>query len=213
MFSFKNFQKKHPEGFTLVETLVAIFVFSIIMIGSTLMLQNILKSSQQQPLALEAVDQARLAIFNFVSELRNATAGNDGSYPLNQASDSQIIFYSTYGSTNSSIINRIRYYVSGTTLYKGATAPSGSPLTYNTSLEKSTAVITNLSNASTPVFYYYDGNYAGTSTPLSQPINVTNVKFVKMNLVIPNKDTRGATTTFTVSAGSTLRNLKTNLGN
>jgi len=196
-----------------METLVTIFIFSIIMAGTTLLLQNILKSGTQQPLALDTIDQARIAVFNFTNELRNATSGNDGSYPLSLTGDSQIILFSTYGSATSTIVNRIRYYVSGTTLYKGVVVPSGSPLSYNILSEKTTTVVTNLSNASTPVFYYYDGSYTGTAAPLAQPINVTNVKFVAMNLILPTQDVRGATTTFKITSGGTIRNLKTNLGN
>jgi prepilin-type N-terminal cleavage/methylation domain-containing protein len=206
-------QKKQSKGFTLTETLVTIFVFSIIMAGATLLLRNILRSSVQQPLALDTIDQARIVMSNFVNELRNASAGDDGSYPLGQAGNSQIVLYSTYGSGASSQSNRIRYYVSGTTLYRGVTTQSGNPPAYNPASEVSRAVITKLSNASAPVFYYYDSNYTGTSTPLTQPINVNNVKFVAINLVLPNQDARDATTTFTASAGGTIRNLKTNLGN
>jgi prepilin-type N-terminal cleavage/methylation domain-containing protein len=206
-------QKKQKKGFTLVETLVVIFIFSIIMIGTTLLLRNILKNSKQQTLALDVVDQARIVIFNFTNELRNATAGNDGSYPLNQTGDSQIILYTMYGSAANTKVNRLRYYVSGTTLYKGVIVPSGNPLTYNISSEVSTAIISNLANASTPVFRYYDGNYAGTSTPLTQPINVNTVKFVAINLILPTQDARESTTTFTITAGGTIRNIKTNLGN
>lgn len=207
------FQKKQSEGFTLIETLSTIFIFSIIMVGTTLLLRNIFISGGQQPLALDVVDRARIVIYNFTNELRNATPGNDGSYPLNQANNSQIIFYSTYGSATSTQINKIRYYVSETTLYKGIITPSGNPLTYNPASEKSTILITNLSNTTTPIFYYYDGNYAGTSTPLTQPINVNNVKFVTINLILPTQDSRNSTTTFTITAGGTIRNLKTNLGN
>ncbi len=209
MTSYKN----KTEGFTLIETMVTIFIFSIIMLGTTLLLRNILQYSGQQPLALEAVDKARIVIFKFNNELRNSTAGNDGSYPLSQAGDSQIVFYTTYGSATTTQINRIRYYVTGTTLFEGVTVSSGNPPTYNPASEVSTTLITNLSNGATPVFSYYDGNYSGTSTPLTQPINVNNVKFVTINLVLPKQDVRGATTTFLISAGSTIRNLKTNLGN
>jgi prepilin-type N-terminal cleavage/methylation domain-containing protein len=202
-------QKKQSKGFTLVEMLTTIFIFSTIIGGVTLLLQNILKSSQQQPLALETVDQARIVTANFVNELRNANSGNDGSYALNQAADAQIIFYSTYGSATSTQTNRLRYYVSGTTLYKGVTTPNGNPLSYNPASEKTTTLINNIRNASTPVFYYFNGS----STPLVQQVNLNDVKFVEMNLIIPTQDVRGATTTFTVTAGATIRSLKTNLGN
>lgn len=206
-------QKKQSKGFTLTETLVTVLISSIILIGATLLLQNIFKMGKQQPLVLDVVDQARIVIFNFTNELRNATAGNDGSYPLSQAGNSQIVFYSNYGNNLGTQINKIRYYVSGTTLYRGVTAPSGNPPTYNPASEKTAVVITNLNNASTPVFYYYDGSYAGTSSPLTQPININDIKFVAINMILPTQDSRETATTFTITAGGTIRNLKTNLGN
>lgn len=205
--------EKKQKGFTLLETVVTIFIFSIIMGGTTLLMQKIFGSGKQQPLALDTVDQARIVASNFTNELRNANYGSDGSYPLGQASSSQIILYSSYGSTNISHINKIRYYISGTTLLKGVTAPSGSPSIYNTASETTSVAITNINNASVPVFYYYAGDYIGTSSPLSQPVNINSVRYISMNLILPKQDSRQATTTFTLTAGGTIRNLKTNLGN
>ena len=207
----KNFQKNN-SGFTLVETLVTIFIFTIIMIGTTMLAKAIFSTSNQQNLALDIVDRARLAIAGFTNEIRNSTSGNDGSFALNQASDSQIIFYSTYGATGTKV-NRIRYFISGTTLYKGIIVPTGTPLVYNSASEATTTVITGIASTTAPLFYYYDSNYAGTSTPLSQPVNLNNVKFVKINLILQTQDVRNSTTTFSIAVGATIRNLKTNLGN
>lgn len=207
------FSAKKQNGFTLLETVVTIFIFSLIMGGTTLLMQKVFLSGKQQPLALDTIDQARIVASNFTNELRNAAYGSDGSYPLGQASSSQIIIYSSYGSTNNSQVNKIRYYISGMALLKGTTAPSGSPLIYNAASETTIAVITNINNVNVPVFYYYAGDYAGTSTPLSQPVNINSVKYIAMNLILPKQDSREATTTFTLTAGGTIRNLKTNLGN
>jgi prepilin-type N-terminal cleavage/methylation domain-containing protein len=203
--------RTQEKGFTLVETLVAIGIFGIIMVGTTLLMRNIIQQARQQQLGLSNTDQARAVTARFVNELRNIAYGADGSYPLNQAGDTQMVFFSTYGGNGS--ILRIRYTLSGSTLVRGVTSPSGSPATYNVANEKTATVIQNIQNGSTPGFYYYDGTYAGTGSALAQPINVTMPKYAIMNLLVLKQDTPGSTATFTIQDGAAMRNLKTNLGN
>ena len=206
MRSLKN------NGYTLVETLVVIAIFIILSLGVNTLLVAVIKTPSQQLRAANNIDQARRVLASFTNEMRNAAAGSDGSYQLAQADDAQIIFYSTYG-TSGSIANRIRYYLSGTTLYKGVIVPTGSPLSYNASNEVVTAVQSNLANGSTPVFYYYDDTYSGTTSPLVQPVNLTQVKFVIINLIVNQQDSASDTSTFTIQGGAAIRSLKTNLGN
>ncbi len=201
---------KHT-AFTLIETLVSISIFTILMLGIGVLFKGVYSNSNQQKISIDNTDQARIIIFNFANELRNVTLGNDGSYPLNQAGDSQVILFTSYGATGSNV-NRVRYYSSSTKLYKGIVTPSGNPLTYNLASEVNTPILNGLSGTSS-IFFYYDGNYSGTSTPLSQPVNLTQVKFIKMNLIVLKQDVTNATGTFSIAAGATLRNLKTNLGN
>lgn len=212
LISREKIIKKTSTGFTLVETLVTIGIFVILMLGITILFKNIYVTSNQQSLSLETTDQARLELFNFTNEIRNATNGNDGSYPIIQADNAQVVFFSSFGATDNNI-NRIRYYVVNSTLYKGTTIPTGSPKTYNLSTETVLPVVTNIAATTSSIFYYYDGNYDGTSTPLTQPVNVNQIKFVKMNLTITKQDARNSTSTFSVIAGGAIRNLKTNLGN
>lgn len=199
-------------GFTLVETVIVVAFFSFLSVGISTVILNIYKNYNQQSTSLSNADAARKMAFSFASELRNATAGNNGSFPLSQAGNSEIIFYSS-ADLNGSIVKRIRYYLSGNTLYKGVITPTGNPLSYN-SPETIRSVQTNLANngIGAPVFYYFDGDYNGSGNPMTQPINVNQVKFVKMNLVISNSIGQSSGI-FTVNAGATLRNLKTNLGN
>ncbi len=198
-------------GFTLMETVVAIAIFSALMLGVTLMVKDVFVNSRNQISALGSVDQARLVSGRFVNEIRNATYGIDGSYPLNTAGDSQIIFYSNYAG-DSTTVYRFRYYLSGSTLYRGVTTPTGSPMAYNTAQEVITPVQTNVQNGSTPVFYYYNGAYAGSGSALAQPINVNDPKYMQINLIILSQDVRGSNATYTVKIGALMRNLKTNLG-
>jgi hypothetical protein len=110
-------------------------------------------------------------------------------------------------------VDRIRYYVSDGKLYKGVTKPTGSPAAYDLDTETVTLQQSDVANGSDPLFYYYDDSYNGvTDNPLSSPVSVTAVKFVKMNLAIYKRGRAGSTATYNVTASGAIRNLKTNLG-
>jgi hypothetical protein len=91
--------------------------------------------------------------------------------------------------------------------------PSAGTPTYNPANEIVKPVQTGLVNGTTPIFYYYNDTYAGTTTPLAQPVNINQIKFVKINLVLLKQGEDVTGPTFTVDSGTAVRNLKTNLGN
>ena len=210
----KMIYKKSKLGFTLIETMVSIFIFSILALGVTTLFTNIFKSSRNQLTSVNNIDSARAITSNFVNQIRIASVGNDGGYPINQASDTQIIFYSSYGQS-SGILARIRYFLSGKTLKEGIIIPTGNPLAYNSAQEKIITVQSNVISTGQPIFFYYDGNYIGSSStpPLAQPVNVNLVKYVLISMNILRQVSAISTSTFNVSAGASIRNLKTNLGN
>jgi uncharacterized protein with FMN-binding domain len=182
------------------------------MVGTSLLLKNIFVNIRQQYAVSDSTDQAIRVANGFVKEIRNATYGVNGAFPINQATDTQIIFFST-AIKNDGTISRIRYYISNNTLYKGVTDPSGIPSNYNLANEIVTTQITKTSLGANPLFYYYDGNYNGSGNALSSPVNLNVIKFIKINLMVLKQLTATSTTTFNVSAGASIRNLKTNLGN
>lgn len=160
---------------------------------------------------MDNIDYANAVGANFTNEIRIAQVGSDGAYPIGQAEDKQIIFFSSYRQPVGQVA-RIHYYLTDNTLYKGVTLPTGDPLTYNLISEKVQAVQNNIVNDASPIFYYYDGNYTGSSTSLLQPVNINQIKYVKINLNILKQNTRTDTTVFSIIAGSAVRNLKNNLG-
>jgi prepilin-type N-terminal cleavage/methylation domain-containing protein len=203
---------KNQSGFTLIETILTIFIFGLLMLGTTLMIKDIFSVSEQQNGILSNTNQATLISSAFVNELRNAAYGSNGAYPINQVGDNQIIFFSTAPQKNGAV-SQIRYYISGNTLYKGITTPVGNPPSYNGQPETITVLSSQMSLGGNPLFSYYDGNYNGNGNPLVQPVNINVVRFVKINLTVLKDVTPTGTSSFTVSAGASLRNLKNNLGN
>lgn len=203
----------NSNGFTLVETVVTIFIFSIIMLGTTLLMQRMFVNSRQNGIAINNTDQARKIAMGFTNELRNGAYGSNGSYPINQATDTSITFFST-APLGTGTVSKIRYYISNGVLYKGITNPSGTPLSYNASTEQVTTLLSTLSLGSNPLFSYYDGNYNGGTAALVQPVNINAIKYIRINLILLSQTMQNDTSdTFTITAGAAIRNLKNNLGN
>jgi type II secretory pathway component PulJ len=202
--------KNRGEGFTLLEAAVVIFVFIMLSYGITALVSSILTNSQKQETSLYNADQARKVSFQVMNELRNSVTANTGSYALNTAQDQQIIFYSNIDGGLE--VERVRYFINNGQLSKGVTKPTGSPLSYNLANEDVRTVQGDVANGAQPLFYYYDGNFNGTvDSFLAQPVDVTDVKYIRMNLRIYNKGGTGVGI-YDVTAASTIRNLKNNLG-
>lgn len=209
IFHFSFLSKK---GFTLIETIVAIFAFAIIVLGMISLFSQVFIGSQKQGGILADADTARKTAFGIINELRNAQIGQNGAYALETADNQQIVYYSN--ADRDSSIERVRYYLQNQNLYRGVVEYNGSG--YPTTTEISRIVQRNVANSSTtPLFYYYGGEYVGSSTQtsLTQPVTITSVKYVRLNLQIFNKAGITNNNFYTITAGGAIRNLKTNLGN
>lgn len=196
-------------GFTLLEIIVSISIFSVLIFAVTNLLISIIQNPRSQLAQMDIIDQTRFVSSRFVNEIRAAAYG---SYPLIEAGDSEIIFYSPIGASAGNI-NRIRYYILNNALYKGVIVPVGG--IYNPAAEVTAPVLTGISNGGAPLFYYYDGNYDGIASTgaLLQPVNVTEARFVKMNLIVQYKTINQDIKTFSLNAGGAIRILKNNLTN
>lgn len=199
------------SGFTLIEVVISIAIFSLIAYGIIFLVSNIFGSAQGQTTLLADSDQARKMSSNIMNELRNCQTSSTGAYPLATVDDQTLMFYSNIDSD--SYIERVRYYVQSGKLYKGVLKPAGNPLVYNPANEQSVVVQSNLANGANPVFYYYDKDYDGSANNfLSQPVNVTAVRHVKLDLRIFNKAGVLNNNYYAVISSGSIRNLKSNLG-
>ncbi|MEK7463788.1 MAG: type II secretion system protein [Patescibacteria group bacterium] len=200
------------KGFTLVELIVVIGILGLIMIGVSNFQVDVLVYNKYAENSLSSAQDARNVLRVIVKELRTASPSNNGAYAIAQAATSTITFFSD--TDGDGLKEQIRYFISTTTpvtLKKGSIKPIGSPSVYSPSAEVFSTLAYNIKNAtSTALFEYYDNGYAGTSSPLTQPVTVTSIRLVKINLMIdadPNKSPIPRLYTSQVS----LRNLKDNL--
>ncbi len=196
------------RGFTLAEILVAVAIFVVVGLAIANFGQNIFSINTSLQNNLSAQLDGRLVLKKLIAELRSSSPSNLGAYPIESAGTSSLVFYSNVDSD--SYKERIRYYVSGNFLMRGVIKPTGSPLTYSTVNEKISTVVRDLKNGtSTPVFDYFNGNYAGTSSPLSIPVTPSVIRLVRVTVIIdadPNKSPRP----IIITSQGMLRNLKDN---
>ncbi len=200
---------KNNKGFSLAEIVIVVGILGMIMVVIGAFQRDIFVNTKFAQDSLSTTQDSRNILRMMVRELRTSSSGNDGSYPLISASTSTLSFYSDVDADG--LKDKVRYYVATTTLTKGLIKPTGSPLTYVAANEVFSILAYNLKNSSsTPLFEYYDNAYAGTSSPLTQPVVISNVRLVKINLMVdvdPNKSPNVRTYTSQVN----LRNLKDNL--
>lgn len=202
---------KKSSGFTLIEVSVSIFVFAVIAAGLISLVSSILTNSQKQETLLYNASQARRLTFKIMEEIREATQSNSGAYPLVTTEDQQLIFFTNLD--GGADVERVRYFIQSGTLRRGVVKPTGSPLAYNMGTEIVATIQQDVANTGvTPLFYYYDDTYSGAvDNYLISPVDITDVRYIKMDLKIFNKGGVTNTSTYSITTSGTLRNLKTNL--
>ena len=106
------FFNKKSEGITLIETLIAIAVFSLIAGALFASIVNLYQTNDFVWHQANAVSEARRGVKTMIREIREAQVGEDGSYMIATAGDSEFIFFSDIDQDDE--VERIRYYLGGT---------------------------------------------------------------------------------------------------
>lgn len=190
-----------PRAFTLIETIVVVGLTAFILITLTFLIQYFYKTNAYALEQSQAVNSARRSVENAVADLREASYGADGSYPIMEAATSSVLFYANVDSDPA--IEKVRYYLSGTTLYRGTTKPAGSPPSYAGQTETTTLVVDNIRNGSSvPLFSYYDAS----GTLLSAPITIADIASVTIT-VLTDVNPNRAPNVYTLIGSATLRNI------
>jgi len=199
---------KHTKqnGFTFIEIMLAMSIFVLIGLSFTLFARNIWYYNSIISSGLSQADSARIAFKKMTAEIRTASDADTGAYTIHTALASSFIFHSDIDGDG--LKERVRYFLSGTSLQKGVIKPTGSPLTYNSANETISTFIN--SSVSSLLFQYYDKNYDGTTAALTMPVNIPNIRLVKITIIM-DKDPNRPPLPVTSSTQVAIRNLKDNL--
>jgi prepilin-type N-terminal cleavage/methylation domain-containing protein len=199
---------KINKGFSLVEILVVVAIAAAIFMAVFNFGVGIFSFNSNAQNNLTAQSDARRVLKDIIKELRSASPGSLGSYPITLASTTAITFFADID--NDIYKEQIRYFLQGKELKKGVIKPVGSPLTYDPDNEQISTLIGDIDNGSTPIFEYFDSNYTGTSTPLAQPVQITKIRLIRATFKI-EKDPNKSSGPIIVESQVFLRNLKDNL--
>lgn len=190
------------KAFTIAETLVVIAILGTVGITLSNMIAYFYRSNTYLLEQTSAVDSANRGLDRAYTSVREASYGEDGSYPLVSAATSTITFYSDVDSDGP--VEKIRLYLSGDTLYRGVTNAGGNPPTYAGQTETVSTISTSVKNAtSTPLFRYY--NTSGVE--LTGTIDIAEVRSVRTRIDVDLNPSR-APNIVTLERTATLRNLR-----
>lgn len=176
---------------------------------------NVFSYQRSASNSMTTVQDAEVILKTISHDIRMTSQGSDGSYALQTVATNTLQFFAD--TNGDGIKERIRYSLIGSKLYRVLLTPTGSPLSYSGTESTSTVLTDVVNSTSTPVFSYFDGTYAGTTTgAISQPVSPNSVRLIQINLTLNAGASVGnvdqdmpAIRTYT--ADVTLRNLKDNL--
>lgn len=197
-------------GFTLIEFLITSAIVTVVVLVLVSFQGNLFSVTNFLEQSLSIQRDAEALLRGIVKELRTAASSDIGGFPLEIVASSSLAFYANIDSD--AAYERVQYFLDGTTMMRSIVEPVGAPAVYATTsgaTETLSAVLRNVRASSTPIFTYYDRNYAGTTTPLTQPVVASNVRFVSIAFVVDESPDR-LPPPITVLSQVNIRNLKDN---
>ncbi len=197
-------------GFTILETVIALGITIMLVLVGWEFARNILSFNTTAYDSLSAQAELLKIVNVWSNEIRTAVPAETGAYPLLTAATNTLTFYSDID--DDGVVERVRYFLSGSKLRKGIIEPSGSPFTYNTASETIADQVQNVVASATGIFQYYDSSYTGAASstaPLVNPVNISKVRLVKITIDV-DRDAKHTPATIQVSTQVSFRNLKDN---
>lgn len=195
-------RKTKNKGFTLIEITIGIFILVFIIFLIFLMIFNLSNFQIKTWWFLKNFQDVHFILANFKKELRAMRNSSLGSYPLEIASPTTIVFYSDIDGDN--LAEKLRYFLEDNSLKRGVIKPSGDPLRYEPTNEKISLMLENIEPTSA-IFYYYSENYTDEDSWLDYPIDISKIKTIKLEFKIKTKKEKQPETVKVIIAPRNLR--------
>lgn len=205
---YLNLPSFSRRGFTLIEVMFALGMFAAIAGVVSWIVITSIHSNAIIWEQLTTQNNGRAVLDQFVNNVRKAEGSSIGNYVVERATDSEFVFYANVDDDTAK--ERVRFWLSGTDVYRGVTHVTGTPLGYadtETVVRLAESVVNTQQGI--PLFEYYDDTYPASQTPLSSPVNVTKVRLVRMQIEL-EKDPTQSPEPLHVETVVSIRSLKAN---
>jgi prepilin-type N-terminal cleavage/methylation domain-containing protein len=200
---------RHNAGFTLAEIVVTVAIIGVVSVVIAKFQGDVFSFNRVFNTSFTALDQAQKLLRPMTAEIRSASQSSAGAYPVDAFAANDFSFYSDIN--NDGLKDWVRYYVSGTTMYKETIAPTGAPAVYNVANKQTSTFMTSVRNISDGIstFRYYSSAYTGGSGGEVVPGtgNVQDIRLVKVTVRI-DADPNKPPAPMDISTQVSIRNLK-----
>jgi len=189
----------NKKGLSLIEILVTMGIFIIVIIMAGDFIVTGFRATRFESEQDMAIQSARNGLDVISREVRGANQSEQGDYPLARIEEEDFIYYADVD--DDGLMERVRYYLIGTNLYRVVTEPG--PLGNYSTTPATTTISQYMNNQDEPIFSYFDNNYDETSI-------INQVRLIKAYLVV-NVTPTVMPNDYIVETDVHLRNLKDNL--
>lgn len=201
-------QTNRQAGMTLVELVMIIGISVLLLAAITASIVNLYQINGYNIAQSYEIDNARRGLQDWLSDVREMSYGDNGTFPIALMEDQQIGFYSDVD--NEPSVEYVEYELTGTNLFKRTYKGTGSPIVYNfvtpVKTELLSEYVQNL-NQTLATFQYYDTDGALLDPALSP---LTDVRYIEVKVIV-NIDPIRSPGEFLLKSGVSPRNLKDNL--
>ncbi len=200
--------KQYNKGITLIELIIVVSIISMFTIVMATFQADIFNLGFGFQSNLSAQFQAERMLKNTASEIRSAESSSSGAYPVAVANESTFTFFSD--ADGDGLKEKIRYFLEGTLFKRGIIVPEGAYHVYSDEDEEIVTLLEDVRN--TNIFTFYDENYNGVSstTALTFPVNISDIRLVQIILEVDNNVSTGPGA-MVITTEAMMRNLKDNL--
>lgn len=199
----------NTAGFTLVEITIVVAIAAAVTLALTKFQSDIFSLNRVFFNSFSGGDQAQKLLRPMTAEIRSASQSSNGAYPIESFGANDFAFFSDIN--NDGKKEWLRYYVSGTTMYKEVIVPTGSPLTYEQSNKQTSTFMTGVRNieSDVPTFHYYDATYSGgvSGEVASGTGDIEDIRLVRVTVVV-DADPLKPPAAMEISTQVLIRNLK-----
>lgn len=205
-------EHKKYKGMSLVEVMVAIGIFSIGILGFSLLLVSSWKSYSFIYETGQDSFVASRAVNLVVNDLRKIRQADNGDYPIKSASEFDLVVYVDID--NDGETEKVHYFLDqdNNLLRMGISEPSSdTPPEYSSGDDSVQTLASHVVNDSDkPAFSYFGSNYFNDAVPFTVPVasgKLSNIRIIRVELLIDIRP-YNSPDHVSIQSISQLRNLK-----